>query len=445
MNPTRLTVGVALSARPWRGALQRHCRDHESDLAVVLLHDGVDALDGSVDVLVVDDDTSWLSVPFVQSARAAGVAMIGLFDAAEADGFGRRQLQRHGVDTTMDCTVDSERLVDTIRRHRPDPEMERTFASLLADGGVEIASSPASAWVTAVGGPAGAGATEVCVALAAGSAVGRPLVIDVDETHPTLARRLGLGLHPHLLTAVDVHRCEPLTVDDIRRTELRDCLAGVTDRGRGPLPFDVIAGLVTRDDWSLVRPEDVVELIGACAADWPAVFVRLGPCLEDLQRHVGRYELSRRAVSSADQIVGVCDASAPGLLRFVDWLVDAVGLVGDRRIDVVLNRAPRSPSQRAQLVEHLRSVAGDRVGEIVCAPNDRRVGRASWQAEVPAWGPFRRSVAELAIDAASAPRRRPWRRARVSPSSSDTVAPPSPTNSAAGPLAWSATDDRPRS
>ncbi len=410
MTERRLTVGVALSARPWRGALQRHCRDHESDLAVVLLHDGADALSGAVDVLVVDDDTSWLSVPFVRSARAAGVAMIGLFDPAEADGFGRQQLQHFGVDSTLECSIDSDVLVDTIRRHRTDPEMERRFIGMLADAGVEMVAKAAVGRIVAVGGPAGAGATEVCIALAATGATEQPLIIDVDETHPTLARRLGLGLHPHLLTAVDAHRREPLSVDDAERTELRDCLASALVGGRSSLPFDVIAGLVTRDDWSLVRPDDVVGLIEGCAAQWSSVFVRLGPTLEDLHRHVGRYELSRRSASAADQIVGVCDGSASGLLRFVDWLVDAVGLIGDCQVDVVLNRAPRSPSQRAQLVEQLRSVAGDRVGAIVCAPVDRRVGRASWEAEVPAWGSFRKAIAELAVGDAVPLRGVPWRR-----------------------------------
>ncbi len=404
----RLTVGVSLSSRSWRGNLQRHCRDHESDIAVVLLHQGAEALNGSIDVLVVDDDTSWLSVPFVQSVRSSGIAMIGLFDPDDADGYGRRQLQHFGIDTTLDCTIDCETMVDVIRRHRRDPEMDRRFAGLLADTGVAAPATPTVQRIIAVGGPAGAGATEVCLALAADWNVGRPLVIDVDETHPTLARRLGLALHPHLLTAVDAHRHEPLTLDVAERADLRQCLARSVDTSATPLSFDVIAGLATRDDWSLVRADDVVALVEHCATEWPAVFVRLGPSLEDLQRHVSRFELSRRSASTADHLIGVCDASASGLLRFVDWLVDALGLIGDGPVDVVLNRAPRSPSQRGQLIDQLRSVAGDRVGHIVCAPGDRRVTRASWDAGVPAWGPFRRAIAEVGPTDDSSRGRQRW-------------------------------------
>ena len=39
-----LLVGVALSSRPWRGVLQRHCRDHVADVVVALLHDGEEAI-----------------------------------------------------------------------------------------------------------------------------------------------------------------------------------------------------------------------------------------------------------------------------------------------------------------------------------------------------------------------------------------------------------------
>ncbi|MEZ5377395.1 MAG: hypothetical protein R2733_12890 [Acidimicrobiales bacterium] len=430
MSGQRMVVGVALSARTWRGSLQRHCRDHEADVAVVLLHDGNEALGGDVDVLVVDDDTSWLSVPFVQSARASGIAFVGIFDPDEADGFGRRQLQHVGIETVLACSVGSDELVETIRRQRRDPEIDRRFAGLLADAGIDGLEPDERHGVVAVGGPAGSGATEVAIALAAGWGSGRPLLVDVDETHPTLARRLGLGLHPHLLTAVDTHRREPLTFDGAASADLRDCLARAIDGERPTLPFDVIAGLVTRDDWSLVRPDDVVDLLEACARAWPAVIVRLGPSLEDLHRFVGRHELSRRSATTADQLVGVCDASATGLLRFVDWLVDALGLVGDRPVDIVLNRAPRSLSQRSQLVDQLRSVVGDRVGSIVCAPTDRRVERGCWDADVPAWGPFRRAIAELGVDDHE-PQRRTlvprWRRSASESDTAQSVHEPSPT------------------
>ncbi len=391
---SRLGVGVALSSRPWRGTLQRHCRDHELDMIVTPLHQGADAFEGAIDVLVVDDDTSWLSAPFVDRAREAGIVVIGLFDPDDGDGYGLHHLRRLGVELALRADLDVEDLVNVARRHRPDPELDRRFVELLTE-----AVPPAnSRTLVAVGGPAGAGATEVCLGLAAvwsgprtGFASHRPLVVDVDETHPSLACRLGLALHPHLLTAVDVHRREVVSIDAAVPPSLLDCSAHrIGDRAHRPtgLPFDVIVGLVSRDDWSLVRPDDVADLLDRAAGEWPAVFVRLGPQLEDLSRFVPRYELSRRCASVADRVIGVCDASASGVLRFVDWLVDALAVIGDRSVDVVVNRAPRSPSVRHQLVDQIRSAAGDRLGLVVCAPHDRRVERANWDARVSGNGPF---------------------------------------------------------
>ena len=97
----------------------------------------------------------------------------------------------------------------------------------------------------------------------------------------------------------------------------------------------------------------------------------------------------------------MCDASTTGLLRFADWLVDALGLLDRQPIDVVLNRAPNSASQRTQLVDELRSLVGDRVESIITTPRDRRVERAAWDGAVPARGPFRTSLDRLRLDPVS--------------------------------------------
>ena len=69
--------------------------------------------------------------------------------------------------------------------------------------------------VVAVGGPSGSGARELAVGVAAEwSASGwRTLLVDANETTPGVARRLGLGLYPHLLTAVDRVRVEGVSGD----------------------------------------------------------------------------------------------------------------------------------------------------------------------------------------------------------------------------------------
>lgn len=395
-----INVGVALSPRDWRGSLQRYCRDHEADVVVHLLHEGRDAFDVGVDVVLVDDDTSWLSAPFVNQARDVGVSLVGLFDPAEADGHGRHHLQRLGVSCQVSADLVAEELVDLVRVQRPDPTTAGRFEAMTSE--LAKRRPVADRNIVAVGGPAGAGATEVSIALVQSLARAgqRPLLVDVDETHPSLARRLGLALHPHLLTAVDVVRCElstteELSSDRIQQPSFAGCLAH-SALGRSGLPFDVIAGLATRDDWSLVRAEDVGELLAELSAHWPIVVARLGPQLEDLSRYVDRFEVSRATAARADRVLAVCDGSPTGLLRFVDWLVDAMSLIGDAPIDVVVNRASSSGSATQQLVDQLREIAGDRLGHIAVVPRDRRIERAVWDASLVVSGPFLRSIGRLA-------------------------------------------------
>ncbi len=375
-----LALGMALSTRPWRSALHRHCRDHEADVAVYLLREGRELDELALDVVLVDDDTSWLSAPFVTRARERGVSIVGVFDPAEADGYGLSHLARLGIDATVPATITTDELVDTIRARRPDRATVQQFGRLV---NVESDRRPSdSRTVVAVGGPAGSGATEVSIALASLDGAGRSILVDADETHPGLARRLGLEVHPHILTAVDAHRGEQQSLDGSGPVSISDCLARPV-LGQRSLPFDVIVGLTSRDDWSLLRPDDALDLVDELAARWSHVVVRLGPQLEDLSgHHVDRFGVSRALAARADAVVGVCDATPLGLLRFLDWLVDLAMVAGEAPIDVVLNRVPRRSRRWVEVEDQLTRIAGERIRSVVAAPVCRSVERAAWNGDV---------------------------------------------------------------
>ncbi len=395
-----IALGLALSTRSWRGTLQRHCRDHVADVHASLLRDAIDATSGQVEVVILDDDTSWLSSPTVVQMRDAGVVVIGLFDPDEADGHGERHLRRVGVDVVRPCSLDAEELVEVVRSVAPDAASTERFVEL-----VEVASDripKPERQVIAVGGPAGTGATEVSIALAQLWGGIRPILVDVDETHPSLARRLGLAIHPHIVTAVEALRGEQIPFDE-DRSRIEDCLARSVI-GDGSLPFDVIVGLASRDDWALLRPDDAAALVEELAARWPLVVARLGPNLEDLTRHGNRYGVSRAVAQRATRVLGVCEGSSVGVLRFVDWLLDVTSLVGDTPIDVVLNRCPTSSSARSQLVHQLREIAGPRIGDIVVSGHDTRVERAAWDAALVRRGGFLKAIGRLPFDSTVAVR-----------------------------------------
>ena len=400
MSPT-IGVGLALSTRRWRGAFQRHCRDHEADLTVTLVRDTFDLTPGVLDVVCVDDDTSWLSVPAMDRCREAGIAVVGLFDPGDADGHGRLHLDRLGVDRVESSEIGIDALVELVRRAVPGGD-DRTavFRSVVDEIDPEVA--PDHRRLLAVGGPAGAGATEVAIAVAQGWGGGRPLVIDLDDTTPSIAGRLGLAIHPHVVTALEVVRRggrHGFGSFDERHRTIESCLARSAAGSNAVLPFDTIVGLASRDDWDLLRPDDVGDLLHQLRARWPLVVAKVGPILEDLGRQTPRFEVGRAAVRLADHVVGVCGGHPGGLLRFVDWLIDVTAVAGETPIDVVLNRAPSAADRRVQLVDELRSMVGDRVGEIVILPVDRRVERAAWDAAPVARGPFRRELGRLNLEA----------------------------------------------
>ena len=390
-----IALGLALSTRSWRGALQRHCRDHVADVNASLLRDGLDAAAGEVSVVMLDDDTSWLSPPSLTQMRDAGVVVIGLYDPAEADGHGERHLQRLGVDVVLPCTLGAEELLDVVRSVAPDPETAERFAELVELEGDRIPR--AERQIIAVGGPAGAGATEVSLGLCQLWGGIRPVLIDVDESYPSIARRLALAIHPHIVTAVEALRGERLSLDGPEANELQRCLARPV-AGHGDVPFDVIVGLASRDDWSLLRPDDAASLVEELAARWPLVVVRLGSNIEDLSRHGNRFEVSRTVARRATRILGVCDGTSVGVLRFLDWLVDMVSLVGETPIDVVINRCPSSAGARSQLLQQIREIAGPRVGDVVMCKRDARVERAAWDGTLVRRGPFLKALGTLPFD-----------------------------------------------
>lgn len=389
MSP--MLVAASLSNRDWRSALQRQVRDHESDIVVELVRDRHQALADAVDMVVVDDDTSWISRQVVTSLAEAGKRVIGVFDPSEGDGYGEKFLRENGIDLVVPSDLPTEALIAFLRQHRPNRAQLLQDAAVLEQFDDHIPLSERR--VVAVGGPSGAGATEVAVALAQLMSKQRTILVDADENHPGLSRRLGLNIHPHIVTATDIIRHGQSLAPQGDDVSVASCLARPAIN-QGALPFDVIAGLASRDDWSLLRADDAVGLLDVLAQRWVNVIAKIGSTLDELPG-TPRYEVSRQVVKRAERIVAVTQASPTGLLHFVDWLVEAVPLAGDAPIDVVVNKAPSNPAVRGQIETELVNITGERLNSIVFVPADRRVERAAWDASTVDKGPFLRTLSGL--------------------------------------------------
>ena len=397
MQP-ELTIGVAFTPREWRVALQRHVRDHVVGVALRVVRDARTALEEQMDVLVVDDEAPFLSPLLMSSLRERGVPVVGLYDPEDVDGAGEGILERLGVDAVLAVDVEPEELLSAVRDVASrDDDLAPRFEELVAGLGLDVVAEDAVARVgrrVAVGGPPGAGATEVAVALTqVWGTQSRTILVDLDEVAPGVARRLHLALYPHLLTALDGVRGAGFDDQAQEDGDLLDAALARPLSSSGDLPFDVLAGLADGRDWPLVRPEDVDALLGLMTRRWATVVVNLGPHLEDLSRFVDRYGASRAALARSDHLVGVCEATPRGVLRFLDWLVDATAITSDRPVDVVVNRAPRAGFQRAEVADALYEHAGPRLASVTFAPDDRRVAKAAWDGRLVPPGRFLRAVA----------------------------------------------------
>jgi hypothetical protein len=239
----------------------------------------------------------------------------------------------------------------------------------------------------AVGGPSGSGARELAIGLATHWAHDgfSTLLVDANETTPGVARRLGLGLYPHLLTAVD--RC--------RSDGLAGVEAALADQVAS-MPFDVIVGLATPRDWDRVVPHDVETLLDECRTGWERVVVTTSPLIEDLQRWGDRFGVSRRALATADVVVGAASprhgassAISTGCRRESPHCRG-----GDGAQQGAVVEAGRIFEARQQLLD----VGGSLVDDVIELPFDRAVAAAEWDGKLVTRGIFRKGLAVVAAE-----------------------------------------------
>ncbi len=379
-------VAVVLAPGSWSQALHRFVVDHVAEMDVELVRDDRAALDADVSVVVVHETTPWLTPTFVAAVRARGRTLVGVFDRRLPDS--RDRLVRLGVEHMVEDAMSAADMVVLLLRLRP-PEalsgVDAEFASLVADLDVPAI---ATGHTVVVGGPPGAGAREVALGLAAAWEAGGTsmLVVDANESSPGVARRLGLAVHPHVLTALERVRAEG-------PDGLTASLAVPAD-GRARVPFDVVVGLAAVRDWPRLVPVEVEQLVVLASQQWARVVVCTGPVVEDLSRWVPRYAVSRHLLGVTGTVVGVCEATPRGVLRFCDWIAEL-----DRPVDwpltVALNKAPRGALPVAELREQLGDALGARVAGFEIVPFDARVARADWEATLVGAGAFTKAMTRL--------------------------------------------------
>lgn len=400
-------LAVVFSAREWADRVVRHVTNHGGGRVRLRVVEGRVALEEEFDVLIAEDVTSFLTHRLVQELHRRSRNVLGVYDPAEPTG--RERLLEMGVDEVIEATASADQFVRAIGSIVPMAGpggigVADAWAPMRAPGiAPGLRRSGGRLW--AVGGPpGGCGASEVAVELARtlrqrGEDVA---LVDADDVAPSLAQRLGFPPIPNIRSAIDALVHGAGLISDTLMPAAGGC-------------FDLLAGLANPADWSQVRPQDVVDVVGEIRRSRAAVVVNVGSQLEDLVQHGGpdRFGATRGLLVSADAIIGVGLPSPLGVARLLAWVAEVAALAPAVPLHLVVNRAPGSWFIRGEVESELRRNLEP--GSLTFVPDDDAVAKAAWRGELVPGGPFTRAVADLATAAGAAPlgaEGRVWRPSR---------------------------------
>jgi MinD-like ATPase involved in chromosome partitioning or flagellar assembly len=378
MSPAEPEVAVVLSPEAWVERFHRHCTDHGGARIRQVVMDPTLALEDEYSTLVVSHRWPALSPAFVDALHGRGRTVLGVYDPTEPAA--REHLASVGVDQMIAADAEMKAFVHAVAALTPIDQARRSASdAAVVDGG----ESSGRAQFTAVGGPAGSGATEIAITLtdAMATAGRRSIIVDADEVTPSVAPRLALPIEPNLRSAIDAVE---FGLGDLRRSLLR-----VPDAD-----FGVLSGLPNVAAWSQVQPAEVVAVIEALVAAVDDVIVNVGHRLEDVGGGRGRYGISRSVLTEASLLVAVSTATPVGVTRLLAWIADARTMAPEARIVIVINRAPRDGYRRAELMAEI--VRSFEPSGLFFVPEDKRVDAAVWRGSPVGRGPFCRAVRQLA-------------------------------------------------
>ena len=373
------TVALVFSPEPWVEDLHRHLVHHGGARVRQIVVEPSVALEEDYDALVVSDRWPALTARFVDAVHHEGRRILGVFHPDEPAG--KDHLLVLGVDTTIAGDAPMAEFVGALHELGPlVPAIERV--PVLHDDHAVAAVERGG--LVVVSGPRGGGITEVAIGLAAvlGGRGRSVVLVDAHECAPAIAGRLGLALEPNLRSAVDA-----------LHYGLGD-LDGSIVRAARSAPFGVVAGFPSPMAAAQVTPTDVLEVVRALRAGHDSVVVDVDESAP----------MARALLSESTAVVGVATASPVGVVRALGWAADLRTRIRHTPIHVVVNHAPGARYRREEIrAEITRTVVP---ASLTWVPVDRAVGAAAWDGCLPARGPFRRAMGDLAATVVPEPSRR---------------------------------------
>lgn len=390
-----VVIALAATNAEWAGRLTEWITDHggPARLRDSYLYSRDDAREQDYDCLVGDAESTLLEAGLVAELQERGRFVVGVSDPERPAT--ARLLEQLGVD----AVVDGGTPPDLVLRAVLDVASRREFDALVS--GLDPFGDPEPEQVdplddlppvlpsclTIVTGPIeGVGASEIAVELTAAlRRLGETAVlVDADLVRPCLAQRLRAPQTPNLNTAIDVV--------GRRSGTIAQALVLVEEGG-----FDLLVGLEHPKHWADLHPGEVADVLERLRLIRRHVVVNIGSSLEDLPGAAAtRHAVARRLVASADRIVVAAEPSAIGIQGLCRWAADVSELNDLGRVHVAYNRS-RSRELSEQVERETRRSFSP--GGISHLPEDPKVGRARWSAELVRGGPFAKAVHQLALQA----------------------------------------------
>ena len=215
--------------------------------------------------------------------------------------------------------------------------------------------------VVAVTGPGGTGASVAAMALAQGLAAadrGEVLLADFCRVADQAMLHDSRVVVPSVQEVTEAHRAGTPTSRDVR-----DQTFEVVERG-----YRLLLGLRRPRHWVTIRPQAFEATLDSLQRSFDVVVADIESDLEG-EDETGsldvedRHLLARATASRATAVVAVGEPSMKGLHALVRTILELLTFgVPGRRIVPVVNQAPRSPRERAELSSALGSLASASLG-----------------------------------------------------------------------------------